>query len=468
MSDDAQQPEKTPEELAQEAADEYRAVCRRSPHPLTRMVAAGLLEELKVAAQERPPIHSEFWSRALLCAARLGELDALRVAAALTDCDLPDNEGQTALMLAAKHGHRDCVVFLADLSAPSMPDKSGQTALMQAAGRGDLDAVKILSRGAGFSQRDRNGDTALLVAAAAGHAKCVEFLLPLGDNREAAVGLEKSPTILMRAARSGSVQALDLLLPLSDPQELDGRQAHALAYAAEEGHADAVRRLLPLSDARLANADGMTSLMAAASHGHVGCLRVLLENGPPPGEQDGRSTSVFYSKNHSGRDLDLDRLVRGAGQTALMLAVQSHSVECVQLLLPISDFAAKDDGGRTALDIAALLQQWPMALLIAPLCAPADVKTSIELLAKHPPQDKDAHVTGNLQAIYEQLSMRDLLADIKASTASAAALDPTAATPPKDAPLGAAASSPTHGEPTGNNHQSALVAPKSPRRPRTL
>jgi len=175
MSDDAQQPEKTPEELAQEAADEYRAVCRRSPHPLTRMVAAGLLEELKVAAQERPPIHSEFWSRALLCAARLGELDALRVAAALTDCDLPDNEGQTALMLAAKHGHRDCVVFLADLSAPSMPDKSGQTALMQAAGRGDLDAVKILSRGAGFSQRDRNGDTALLVAAAAGHAKCVDF-----------------------------------------------------------------------------------------------------------------------------------------------------------------------------------------------------------------------------------------------------------------------------------------------------
>lgn len=71
---------------------------------------------------------------------------------------------------------------------------------------------------------------------------------------------------------------------------------------------------------------GSTALRVAAKGGHKKCVEILLGGGAEPGARDAAGLMKI---------------------SALMMAVASGSLECVELLLPISDLGPQGDKGWT-------------------------------------------------------------------------------------------------------------------------
>ncbi|KPP66245.1 cortactin-binding protein 2-like, partial [Scleropages formosus] len=125
------------------------------------------------------------------------------------------------------------------------------------------------------------------------------------------VPLAHGRTLLLQAAAQGNITLLSTLLnqdpPDASPLDEDGKSA--LYSAAQNGHSDCVKLLLASgAPPDVPDKNGFTPLHIAAAHGHARCVEELAPHA------------------------DVNRAAAG-GQTALFLASESGSPECVRALL---------------------------------------------------------------------------------------------------------------------------------------
>ncbi|KAL4659480.1 cortactin-binding protein 2-like [Arapaima gigas] len=125
------------------------------------------------------------------------------------------------------------------------------------------------------------------------------------------VPLAHGRTLLLQAAAQGNVTLLSTLLnqdpPDASPLDEDGKSA--LYSAAQNGHSECVKLLLASgAPPDVPDKNGFTPLHIAAAHGHARCVEELAPRA------------------------DVNRAAAG-GQTALFLASESGSAECVRALL---------------------------------------------------------------------------------------------------------------------------------------
>jgi ankyrin repeat protein len=171
---------------------------------------------------------------------------------------------------------------------------------------------------------------------------------------------------LVKAAASGDVPKADRLLALgADIKARDYHLFTALDWAAIRGDNAMAQLLLRRgADPNAASGNGMTPIATAARRGQVGVLRLLLAHG---GHADVRDVALgtplqaaagAQSKYWHNSNLVMVLLLQQKvdvnaqdedGQTALMLAVETGSVEAVRLLLNAgADPWSRSKDGRRA------------------------------------------------------------------------------------------------------------------------
>ncbi|MGE5193223.1 MAG: ankyrin repeat domain-containing protein, partial [Deltaproteobacteria bacterium] len=177
-------------------------------------------------------------------------------------------------------------------------DEYGETALRRAAAEGHLEiADTLIARGAGVDAADRQGMTPLMWASWHGQTPVVELLLKHGAD-------------VHKKSRDGET---------------------ALLKAAFQGHTAAVRVLIDAGAVvDESDKDGETALILAAAQGNQAIVRMLLERGASP------------------------RAATRRGWSPLMAAARNGHPAAVNLLLPVSQVAAVDGKGYTALTHALI------------------------------------------------------------------------------------------------------------------
>jgi ankyrin repeat protein len=221
------------------------------------------------------------------------------------------------------------------------------TELREAVKRGDARAMgDLLREGAGVNRADAMGWTPLMFAASAGDVACLRLLLPLanlGKETRAkttplllcvSAGWLEGSRLLLAAMRSVSADEADAgggywRVAAAACARRNERKETALMMAAEAGCVDLVRELLPHSNPNAGDADGCTALMRAAKNKRedASCLKELLA-----------------ASNPSRRDKK--------GRTALHWAASAVWPEAVEILVDSIDPMARDDSGKSALDLS--------------------------------------------------------------------------------------------------------------------
>lgn len=276
-----------------------------------------------------------------------------------------DWRGNSPLHLAAMAGSFKAVeAMLATGHDPRALNYLHETALIVCAQSGEwiddkeawAKTAKLLAPVCDVRWADRNGQTALMHAATKSGRSTVEALIPFSDvNAMDNDGLTARDLARKRGPDSPGF-AGDLLEPMTRWVDYVRRgaskdiQGKNLRRFAELGDASKLAKmfdgerertkagkklseratdfsLLPL--ALRQDLRGVTALMVAARHGHAACVKVLLESGADP-----------LARDHYGN-------------SALMSAVIGGHLDCVRLLIPVSHVDAKNNYGKTALQISA-------------------------------------------------------------------------------------------------------------------
>jgi ankyrin repeat protein len=264
-----------------------------------------------------PVRHRMLSERALLRAARRGQLRGLRHALASNAervHSLRDAEGMSLLHVMAE---RDCVegaeLLLAagaDLEARA---RNSWTPLQYAARSGSAAyAALLLQAGAAVEAKVRHAPTPLLLAARGGHAAGVELLLRAGAQIEAR--MRDGATALVLAAHRGSEACIAALLAAgANVSAADRLGRTALHRAAEAGSVGSVHLLLRSGSAVDKLSRPGSPLHLAALRGREDCVKALLRAGADPFlVHSDRSTAVLRA--------------RTAGQLSLLLAACRRSL----------------------------------------------------------------------------------------------------------------------------------------------
>ena len=168
--------------------------------------------------------------------------------------------------------------------------RAGTTAVHRAAEEGCFNALRVLlAHGGCVDRRDTAGSTPLKLAADAGFFDCVKLLYHNGASlavlSESAPGEE--PEVMSRVAASGAVDTLWCLIQggvtiCKVGDELPASGTTAVHRAAAAGCMQTLCLLIE-SGARfdLPDEDGNTPLMLAARSWSLECFRLLCENGAP-------------------------------------------------------------------------------------------------------------------------------------------------------------------------------------------
>jgi ankyrin repeat protein len=224
----------------------------------------------------------------LLLAARLGDLDQLRMLLAQPGTDVMQAhvDGLTALYIAAREGHAAVVECLVDAGADVSHEvpQTASTALMIGSKKGRLDVVKALLRHPGIQVDQVNdiGDTALIFASWKGHAAVVECLIEAGADVNHVVD-DNGATPLALASRTGQLEVVKVLLKRPDIRvNLAGPDGTPLHEASEAGHVAIVECLINKgADRTLIYSGHKSCLSVATHHGRANVVEYLLGLGGP-------------------------------------------------------------------------------------------------------------------------------------------------------------------------------------------
>uniref|UniRef100_A0A8C5VK70 Ankyrin repeat domain 52 n=1 Tax=Microcebus murinus TaxID=30608 RepID=A0A8C5VK70_MICMU len=223
------------------------------------------------------------------------------------DINTPDNLGRTCLHAAASGGNVECLNLLLSSGADlRRRDKFGRTPLHYAAANGSYQcAVTLVTAGAGVNEADCKGCSPLHYAAASDTYRRAEPHTPSSHDAE-----EDEP--LKESRRKEAFFCLEFLLDNGADPSLRDRQGYtAVHYAAAYGNRQNLELLLEMSFNCLEDVEStipVSPLHLAAYNGHCEALKTLAE------------TLVNLDvRDHKGR-------------TALFLATERGSTECVEVL----------------------------------------------------------------------------------------------------------------------------------------
>ncbi|KAE8302617.1 Ankyrin repeat protein 1 [Giardia duodenalis] len=241
-------------------------------------------------------------------------------------------DGETALMIAAKHNSLEVAKLLAQHEANCVR-KDGMTALAIALYNKNLDMAMLLSDYEGPSNNltsDSPGSTARPIDAlilAARHNDVISTWTLLKTH--ARYQDDQGRTALMHAAEHGFDIIVHLLAGSeAGMQDVDGYTG--LMIAANLGYTLVVTELRNC-EAGMQCARGYTALMYAAAAGHKAAVAALapFEAGIQTSVSK-RNTTTSPTTGYSA-----DEISDTTGITALMLAVEAGSVDCVNVLWPL-------------------------------------------------------------------------------------------------------------------------------------
>uniref|UniRef100_A0A7N4V078 Ankyrin repeat domain 52 n=1 Tax=Sarcophilus harrisii TaxID=9305 RepID=A0A7N4V078_SARHA len=223
------------------------------------------------------------------------------------DINTPDNLGRTCLHAAASGGNVECLNLLLSSGADlRRRDKFGRTPLHYAAANGSYQcAVTLVTAGAGINEADCKGCSPLHYAAASDTYRRAEPHAASSHDPE-----EDEP--LKASRRKEAFFCLEFLLDNGADPSLRDRQGYtAVHYAAAYGNRQNLELLLEMSFNCLEDVENtipVSPLHLAAYNGHCEALKTLAE------------TLVNLDvRDHKGR-------------TALFLATERGSTECVEVL----------------------------------------------------------------------------------------------------------------------------------------
>jgi len=182
-------------------------------------------------------------------------------------------------------------------------------------------------------------DEDLINAAQVGDSCLVGELLSQGANPLTVSSESPFSTALCAAAYAGSLDCVRLLLAVSDPKHVGG-EGGALSFAAAAGNAECLEWLLPHCDPKAIDQAGRTPLMDAARFGHVECLSLLMS-------VSDRSARVKSSGHNIGRNALMMAAASNEPRTGEMIALFAAAMSDEEL-------NATDDNGQTALMLAVM------------------------------------------------------------------------------------------------------------------
>ena len=289
----------------------------------------------------------------LQCAARAGNVTALKcLLSAGASVDVY-NRGLTLLHLAAAGGHSAVIEALMPELANHINDEAedGRTALSIACRGGHGDAVQVLIRHGAVAEEKH-----LTLASGSGDAECVEIVRSVGN-------IPVSAGAILKAEKCGHPAVVRRLL-LPPIAASISASTLALIQAAEAGQISLSRSIIdsvgaPLAVAHPPNANGACeyALHGAARGGACEIMARLLELGSDP-----------------------SACAVPTGRTPLMEAcIGGHYDACVLLLKNAADASAKDSAGITALDFCLGQKDCDPRLIMALL--DHDARTSPLLLS---------------------------------------------------------------------------------------
>ncbi|TNJ27472.1 Ankyrin repeat protein 1 [Giardia muris] len=267
------------------------------------------------------------------------------------DAGKQDKNRRTALMYAAEHGYTKFVIKLREREGGLQIRKGsyqGYTALMSAAKNGHVDCVKLLVEfEAGKIQS--NGVSALMLAAANGHTECVKLLLKFEAGRSTTCG-----TALIQAMWRNHREAAMVLYANAEERKVSC--ITPLMWAAYCGDVAGTKEALKDSGSPKSRSHkiGDTALIYAAGSNSIECVELLIEYEACL-QNNARFTALMHAADCNA--VECVRVLREKeegytnykGYTALMLAAEHGYVACVDELR--NEFDATKKGEKSALTI---------------------------------------------------------------------------------------------------------------------
>ena len=276
-------------------------------------------------------------------------------------------DGETALLIAARSGEAETTSALLQAGADKEArDAVGRTALLLASMDGHEKVVTaLLDAGAKLSQRDRAGNSSLLLAAQKCRSTTIGILLARGAEHTANKNGETPLIAAVKNCAASGVTAQ--LIPGSNIDAVNTLGRSALWYAAKFGDAKSLTSFLAAgASPDISDIGGLSPLLAAATAGQAEGVKILLKNGANPSgiTKQGNDASMLaaaagcagclqaVAQKYQSIDQKND-----FGETALMLAIKSQSLETASLLIAAgADPDARDKGRDTPRKLAERLR----------------------------------------------------------------------------------------------------------------
>lgn len=240
---------------------------------------------------------------------------------------------------------------------------AAEPALLKVAYDDDLlGARQLLLANAKVNQANDLGATPLWAACQNGSLEMVQILLEHGANPNAALLSGETP--LMAAARAGKTAIVEKLLKNgANPNATATRKQTALMWAVAQGHADAVKALLQHGANVHARSETWTNVMAVPPHGYLPYNKAI---------PHGHDTALLFAARVGDLASARHLLAAGAnpndadawGVSALTYAAHSGFREFLDLLLEYGADPNNAKNGFTALHLAILRRDEPMALAL--------------------------------------------------------------------------------------------------------
>lgn len=255
---------------------------------------------------------------------------------------------------------------------PALSPKELQSALNEAIKRDKLeDVIKLYRQGAKLTFTNKQGDTPLTLALK--HKKADIFLTTarksLPTNQPTNRQDKQHRAYLLLASRLNLTNISTLLISLElDVSLVDERGRNPLWYAADSANSRLVDLLVyAKSNVTLLDSSGFTTLMRAVINDCIACITTLLNAGANAQEKTNNANNalmfaaqgkpailalILNFNYRSGEELNIKHR-NNKSLTPLMLAVKSHCVHCVKLLLKAgSNPKRKNVQGEYAFDLA--------------------------------------------------------------------------------------------------------------------